>query len=73
MDLSPFVRTTEYHPSVTELVKKLVDEYLSIPYVETKCGYACSDHASWSKAGYRSAFSIESSFENSNHFIHSTK
>jgi bacterial leucyl aminopeptidase len=58
--------------SVTAFVKKLVDAYLSIPYVETKCGYACSDHASWTKAGYRSAFSIESSFENSNHFIHST-
>ncbi|KAG8682812.1 Leucine aminopeptidase 1, partial [Ceratobasidium sp. 395] len=28
--------------------------------------------ASWTKAGYPSAFSIESSFENSNHFIHST-
>lgn len=55
--------------SVTEFVKKLVDQYLSIPYVETKCGYACSDHASWGKAGYRSSFAIESSFENSNHFI----
>ena len=22
---------------------QLVDAYLSIPYVETKCGYACSD------------------------------
>jgi len=59
-------------PGVTELVKKLVEAYLDIPYVATKCGYACSDHASWSKAGYRSAFSIESSFENSNHYIHST-
>ncbi|KAG8902256.1 Leucine aminopeptidase 1 [Tulasnella sp. 408] len=60
-------------PSLTNFIKTLIDKYLSIPYVETKCGYACSDHASWSKAGYRSAFSIESSFENSNHYIHSTK
>lgn len=29
--------------SLTELNKKLVTEYLDIPYVETKCGYACSD------------------------------
>ena len=29
--------------SLTEFNKKLVDEYLDIPYVETKCGYACSD------------------------------
>ncbi|KAG8878908.1 Leucine aminopeptidase 1, partial [Tulasnella sp. 332] len=63
---------TDYvDPSVTEFVKKLVDKYLNIPYVETECGYACSDHASWGKAGYRSSFAIESSFENSNHYIHS--
>ncbi|KAI0295823.1 peptidase [Multifurca ochricompacta] len=58
-------------PEVTALNKHLVDAYLDIPYVETKCGYACSDHASWSKAGYRSSFTIESAFENSNKNIHS--
>jgi len=57
---------------VTKLNKALVDLYLDIPYVETKCGYACSDHASWTKAGYPSSFTIESSFENSNKNIHST-
>ncbi|KAG7097154.1 hypothetical protein E1B28_004532 [Marasmius oreades] len=56
---------------LTEFNKKLVELYLDIPYVETKCGYACSDHASWRKAGYPSVFTIESSFENSNHYIHS--
>lgn len=44
--------------SVTDFVKKLVDEYLAIPYVETLCKYACSDHASWTKGGYPSAFAI---------------
>ncbi|KAI0259270.1 peptidase [Gloeopeniophorella convolvens] len=58
-------------PDVTAFNKQLVDAYLDIPYVETKCGYACSDHASWNKAGYRSSFTIESSFENSNKNIHS--
>jgi len=62
---------TDYvDPEVTNLNKQLVDAYLDIPYVETKCGYACSDHASWNKAGYRSSFTIESSFENSNKNIH---
>ncbi|TBU32124.1 peptidase [Dichomitus squalens] len=56
---------------LTEFNKKLVEQYLSIPWVETKCGYACSDHASWRKAGYPSVFTIEATFENSNHqFIH---
>ncbi|KAH8113382.1 Zn-dependent exopeptidase [Phellopilus nigrolimitatus] len=59
------------HSALTEFNKALVEEYLDIPYVETKCGYACSDHASWSKADYPSIFTIESTFEESNKFIHS--
>jgi len=59
-------------PKLTSFNKLLVDTYLDIPYVETKCGYACSDHASWAKAGYASIFTIESSFEDSNKHIHSS-
>lgn len=51
-----------------ELVKKYREFYsveslpinahgaVSIPAVKTQCGYACSDHASFGKAGYQSAF-----------------
>ncbi|KAL2121150.1 hypothetical protein VTJ04DRAFT_5177 [Mycothermus thermophilus] len=60
-------------PSLTDFIKKVIEEYCSIPYVETKCGYACSDHASASKAGYPSAFVIESAFEYSDNYIHSTE
>jgi len=59
-------------PALTEFMEGLVAEYLDIPSVRTKCGYACSDHASFLKAGYQSSFAIESSFEDSNHNIHST-
>lgn len=47
-------------------------QYCTIPFVETKCGYACSDHASASKAGYPSAFVIESDFDDSDPHIHTT-
>jgi len=57
---------------LTKFNMELVDMYLDIPFVKTQCGYACSDHASWMKAGYPSTFTIESSFENSNKNIHST-
>lgn len=57
---------------LTDFIKKIVTEYCDIPFVETKCGYACSDHASASKAGYPSAFVIESAFEDSDKHIHST-
>lgn len=49
----------------------IMKQYCAIPFVETKCGYACSDHASASKAGYPSAFVIESAFEFSDNHIHS--
>ncbi|EJT97610.1 peptidase [Dacryopinax primogenitus] len=57
---------------LTEFIRTLVNTYCGIPYVDTQCGYACSDHASWGKAGYRSAFGIESTFDNSDKNIHST-
>ncbi|EWG45416.1 leucyl aminopeptidase [Fusarium verticillioides 7600] len=59
-------------PGLTKFIKTVVEEYCSIPWVETKCGYACSDHASASKAGYPSAFVIESAFEYSDPHIHGT-
>jgi len=58
---------------LTSFIKKVITAYCDIPYVETKCGYACSDHASASKAGYPSAFVIESSFEDSDKKIHTTE
>lgn len=51
----------------TEMIRKVVGEYADIGFTDTKCGYACSDHASWSKIGAPSAFTIESTFEDSNH------
>ncbi|KAI5866688.1 Zn-dependent exopeptidase [Durotheca rogersii] len=59
-------------PALTAFIKKVIEEYCEIPWVETKCGYACSDHASASKAGYPSAFVIESTFDESDQLIHST-
>ncbi|KAI1394033.1 Zn-dependent exopeptidase [Hypoxylon trugodes] len=59
-------------PGLTTFIKKVIEEYCEIPWVETKCGYACSDHASASKAGYPSAFVIESTFGESDQHIHST-
>ncbi|TKA65435.1 Leucine aminopeptidase 1 [Friedmanniomyces simplex] len=60
-------------PALTDFIKLVVETYCEIPYVETKCGYACSDHASASKAGYPSAFVIESDFKYSDKKIHTTE
>jgi hypothetical protein len=39
----------------------IADIVVDIPAVKTKCGYACSDHASFGKAGFQSAFAYVSS------------
>jgi leucyl aminopeptidase len=60
-------------PGLTDFIKEVITEYCDIPYILTKCGYACSDHASASKAGYPSAFVIESDFKYSDNKIHTTE
>lgn len=65
---------TDYvDPGLTSFIEKVITAYCDIPYVLTKCGYACSDHASASKAGYPSAFVIESDFKYSDKKIHTTE
>ncbi|ETI22754.1 hypothetical protein G647_06830 [Cladophialophora carrionii CBS 160.54] len=59
-------------PALTKFVESIITTYCDIPYTLTKCGYACSDHASASKYGYPSAFVIESDFEYSDKKIHTS-
>jgi len=59
-------------PALSTFVRSLVTEYLSTSWTNTQCGYACSDHASWYRAGYPSSFTFESIFSNSNPYIHTT-
>lgn len=59
-------------PNLTDFIKLIIESYLDIPYVETQCGYACSDHGSASRNGYPASFVIESEFKKSNKYIHST-
>lgn len=58
-------------PLLNTFLKMIIGEYCSIPYHETECGYACSDHASALENGYPAAFIIESEFKYSSHYIHS--
>ncbi|SCU95124.1 LADA_0G13652g1_1 [Lachancea dasiensis] len=59
-------------PGFTLFIERIIDEYLNIPYIETTCGYACSDHGSATRNGFPAAFVIESEFSRTNKYIHST-
>jgi bacterial leucyl aminopeptidase len=49
----------------------LIDTYLKVPWKYSKCGYACSDHASWTSFGFPASFPFETLFNESNPHIHS--
>jgi len=57
-------------PSLTSFLRKLVTTYSDLLFVDTRCGYACSDHASWNRAGFSACFPFEADFRNSNPRIH---
>jgi leucyl aminopeptidase len=52
---------------------KLIDTYVKQPIKHTRCGYACSDHASWTQGGYAAAIPAESAYEDTNPSIHSSQ
>lgn len=56
-----------------QFVRQLVDEYLDIGWTNTVCGYGCSDHASYTREGYRSTFPFEAQFNNRNPLIHTPR
>ncbi|MCJ8345835.1 M20/M25/M40 family metallo-hydrolase, partial [bacterium] len=51
----------------------LVDEYVGVSWGYSRCGYGCSDHASWHRAGYPASMPHEATMDGGNPHIHSTR
>ena len=66
---------TDYTDSnLTQFLASLIDTYLpNLTYGYDRCGYACSDHASWHNAGYSAAMPFESKFNDYNPKIHTSQ
>ena len=47
--------------------------YLNTTIIEDKCGYGCSDHASWFRQGYPTLMPFEAAFDNYNQNIHTAR
>ena len=56
-----------------EFLGKLIDEYVKVPWGYSRCGYGCSDHASWTANGYPASIPFESTMEDINRNIHTAK
>ena len=63
---------TDYsNPALQSFVLQLFDTYLAPRGMKRgydTCGYACSDHASWTAAGYPSAYFFEAGAPNGSYF-----
>lgn len=53
-----------------EFLGRLIDEYVQVPWGYSRCGYGCSDHASWTNAGYPASIPFESTMGDINNNIH---
>ena len=55
---------------LSHFIARLIKTYIQVPVAYSKCGYGCSDHASWTAEGIPAAFPCETSFANHNPSIH---
>ena len=51
----------------------LMDKYLQVEWGYSRCGYGCSDHASWTHAGFPAGYAAESRFDDMNPHIHTDR
>lgn len=58
---------------LTRLLKNLVDTYVGADNARRKCGYGCSDHASWTKNGFPAVYPFEAPATSYNKRIHSAE
>jgi leucyl aminopeptidase len=65
---------TDYtNAAQNSFITNLISTYLpGVTWSNTTCGYGCSDHASWTSAGYPASIPFESLVNQSNPYIHST-
>lgn len=62
---------TDYtDPALTAFLEQLVDTYVGASRVRDTCGYACSDHASWYRAGFPVVHPFESRAADINAVLH---
>jgi leucyl aminopeptidase len=71
-DPTMWVFTDYTDKGLSNFVAKLIDTYVKVPVDYSRCGYGCSDHASWTEIGVPSAFPCESNFDDHNPYIHSS-
>lgn len=57
-------------PWLRDYLKSINGTYINVQILEDKCGYGCSDHASWYRQGYPTLMPFEATMRAMNNKIH---
>lgn len=60
-------------PWLREMLVQINNHYIGARIIEDRCGYACSDHASWYRQGYSTLLPFEAATRSMNRKIHTTQ
>jgi leucyl aminopeptidase len=55
---------------LTSYLATLITTYVKAPVKHTNCGYACSDHATWTEQGYSASIATEAEFGKYDPYLH---
>ncbi|MBX9703013.1 MAG: M20/M25/M40 family metallo-hydrolase [Silvanigrellaceae bacterium] len=55
---------------LSQFIAQLIDFYINVPVGKSRCGYGCSDHASWMEKNIPAVFPCETDFMHHNSKIH---
>ena len=73
-DLDIVMMTDYTNSTQNAFIGNLIDEYVSgVSWGYDKCGYACSDHASWHNAGFPASMPFEAKKRDMNSNIHTAR
>jgi leucyl aminopeptidase len=59
--------------TLNQFARQLIDTYVGLPWKDTECGYACSDHGSWQRRGFPVHYVHEATTDESNEDIHTSR
>ena len=69
-----WIYTDFTNPTQNTFMQNLVTTYLpGLTQSTSQCGYACSDHASWTQHGYPASLPFEAKFSEYDPFIHTSQ
>ena len=71
-DPTMWLMTDYVNTTLVAFLEKLITTYVKQPVKYSHCGYACSDHAIWTKNGFAAAIAAEAAYEYTNKAMHSS-